>query len=262
MVSKCCRWWCGCSCIWLRFDNRWNPQFGHPVLHISLTEVVRCFPQSRLGQFIMLHLPLPKSLPALVYRFGGCSHYPAGFAIFHQVAQLCILCIISVVFPILLIVRTWKIAQTVSHRIQHLLKWFFRLSGRRSRFYSISHIFLLFHNCCLCVLNLLSCHSGHSVHKILDPFLVLLFAQKLRFSSILCWMLLFRLQAALCSKCWDPICLQATLAFSGFMRSSCGQLGRFAVYARRKWRNVHSQTSTIVSWLDFVGGQDVGCCKT
>jgi hypothetical protein len=36
--------------------------------------------------------------------------------------------------------------------------------------FNIVHIFLLLYDCCLCILKSLACHSGLSIHIILDPF--------------------------------------------------------------------------------------------
>jgi len=73
-LSKCCQWWCGCSCVCLGFHNCWNLQFGHPILHISLTQVVRCIPPVRLCLLVKHHLPLPKTLHAVLDHFGGSAH--------------------------------------------------------------------------------------------------------------------------------------------------------------------------------------------
>ena len=48
------------------------------------------------------------------YHFGDCVHPPAGFIIFAELAQLMIIIIINLVFHILRIVRSCKIAQTIS----------------------------------------------------------------------------------------------------------------------------------------------------
>jgi hypothetical protein len=93
-------------------------------------------------------------------------------------------------------------------------------------------------NRCLCVLNLVSCHSGLSIHKILGPFLVLFIAYKVYFLSCLRRKLLFRSQAAQCFQCSYPFCHQDALAFIRLMTSMCGLLWRFAVFARRKSRKV------------------------
>jgi len=123
-LSTCCQWWHGCSRICLGVDNCRNYQFGRPVLSVFLMEVVHLVPLSRLHQFVNPHLLLLKSLHVLLYCFGDCAIYPARFIIFAQVARLCICFIICVIFPILLIVRTCKFAQTVSASIQHLPKYF------------------------------------------------------------------------------------------------------------------------------------------
>jgi len=175
-LFKCCLWWCGCCWVYLGLHNCRNLQFSRPVLHISLTEVVCCIPPSRLHQFVKPHPLLPNALYLVLYCFGDCAHHPARLIIFAQPAKLCIFFIINLVFPILLIFGTWKIAQTVSDSILHLLKCSFRFCGCPSYLFNISHMFQLLHNCCLCVLNSLSCHCGRSIHIILDPFLLLFIA--------------------------------------------------------------------------------------
>jgi hypothetical protein len=158
----------------LRLNDGRNPQFGGAVLLISFTKVVGCILPSRLSQFIEIHLFLPKPLHALLDSFGDCVHHPAGFVIFTQIALLSLFIIF--LFPILPIIGTCKITQTVSDSNQHFLKRLFGLSGRQSRYFSMRHIVLLLLNRCFCVFNSLSCPSGFSLHIILNPFLFLLIA--------------------------------------------------------------------------------------
>ena len=153
----------------MRLNNRRNPQFECAVLLISFTEVVCCILPSRLGQFVELHLLPPKPLHALLYCFGDCAHYPAGFIVFAQLALLSIFIIL--IFPILPIVGTCKITQTGSYSNQCLFKRLFGLSGRQSRDFSMRHIVLLLLNRCLCVFNSVSSPSGFSLNIILNPFL-------------------------------------------------------------------------------------------
>jgi len=188
MLSECCRWQCGCSQISLVFENCWKLQFGCPILHSSLTIVVGRVPPSRLRQFIKPHLLLLNTLHAVLDGFGHWTHHPAGFVIFAQLMQLWIFSII-LIFTILLIAGTYKIAQTVSDSIQHLLKCFLRLFGCQYRFFNISHTFLLLPDRRLCILNSPSCHSGVAIHIILDPFLILCIASKVHSLSFLCWKL-------------------------------------------------------------------------
>ena len=185
MLSKCCRGWCGCSRVYLELDNCQKLYFGSPMLHISLMELVGCVPPSRLPQFVKPHLLLLKTLHAVLYCFGDCDHHPARFITITQLAELCIFFIIFLVFTILLIVGTCKIAQTVSDSIQHLFKCCFGSSGCRPRAFSCSHIFQLLQHRCLCILNSLSSQSGFSLHIILDPFLFLFIAYTVSFLSFL-----------------------------------------------------------------------------
>ena len=76
---------------------------------ISQTEVVGRVPSSWLCLFVNGHLLLPNALHAVLYCFGDCTHHIARFII---IAQLCIIFIIMVFFPIFLNFRTCKIAQT------------------------------------------------------------------------------------------------------------------------------------------------------
>jgi len=132
-LSKCCLGWCPCNHVSLWLDNCWNLQFSSPILHISLTEVGGCMPQSRLGQFVKPLLLLPKSLHAVLYCFGDPAHHPAWFVIVTQHDKLCIVFSIFFVIPILRIVRTCKITQTVSDSNEHLSKRFSRRSSCCSR---------------------------------------------------------------------------------------------------------------------------------
>ena len=143
-----------------------------------------------------------------------------------------------IILPILLIVRTCKIDQTVSDSIQHLLKRLSQLPGGQSPIFSTSYIFLLLPNCCLCVLNSLSCHSGLSLHVILDLFLFLFVIQKVHFLSSLCRKLFFGSQTMQCTYGSDSFSFQAVLAFIHLMTSPCGLIGQFAIPTSWKWWKV------------------------
>jgi hypothetical protein len=127
-----------------------------------------------LSQFVELHLLLPEALHALLYHFGDCAHHPAGFIIIAQLALLSLFIIL--VFPILPIIGSCKITQTVSDSNQHLLKRLFGLSGHQSRDFSMHRIDLLLFNRCLCVNDLLSCPSSLSLNIIVNPFRFLFIA--------------------------------------------------------------------------------------
>jgi len=175
-LFKCCLWWCTCSWFPVSPHEYQNLQFGRPVLYFSLTQVIGCVTPSRLHQFLNLHLLLPKTHPEVLYCFAVSAHHPATLVIFTELSKLSIFFIICLVFPILLIYGNCKMAMTVSDSIHYLRKWYFILSGCRSCLFSISHIFLLLDNRCLCVLILLSCQSGLSIHIILHPLFSLFFA--------------------------------------------------------------------------------------
>jgi len=87
--------------------------------------------------------------------------------------------------PHLLYHWTCKIAPSVSNSIQHYLNSFFGLCSCPSHILSISVIFHLLPNRWLCGCNLLSCHSGFSLHIILDPLLCNIVAQKVCLLSFL-----------------------------------------------------------------------------
>jgi hypothetical protein len=112
----------------LQMDESQNAQIGCNVPHISFTKVVHTISLPQLHWFVNPQLLLSNSLHALVLHAKECTHYPAGFVIFTQLTQLWIL------FVIILIVRTWKIVQTVCDSIHHFLQCLFRLSGCQSHF--------------------------------------------------------------------------------------------------------------------------------
>jgi len=177
------QWRWGLIILGVRLNDRGNLQFRGPILLISPTKVVGQVSPALSHQFIKHRLLLPKTLHPMLYSFVVCTHHPAGFIIFAQLAQLGILFIIIFVFPILPIFRTCTITQTISNGIQNLLLCCFRLCGCQSRHFSIYHIFLLLLNCCLCVFNSLSYHKGLSIHIISNPCPLICVAQTVSFSS-------------------------------------------------------------------------------
>jgi len=111
-LSKCCQWRCGSNIIDFWFQDCGNTQFSCAVLLVSFMEVVGLISQSRLCHVVNFHLLLAKPLYMLLDHFGGCAHHPAGFIIFARLApQHCNFIIL--IFAILHIVRTSKMAQTV-----------------------------------------------------------------------------------------------------------------------------------------------------
>jgi len=137
----------------------------------------------------------PKSVHLLLYHFRDRVHHPAGFIIFAQLALFWMF----IIFPILLIVQTCKIAQSVSDSIPHLLIRLAMLSRCQSPAFSTSHIFVLLLNCCLCILNSLCCHSGVSLYVMLHSFLFLFVIHKVCFLSSLCYKVYFGSHAAQCT---------------------------------------------------------------
>jgi len=224
-----------------------KPPFCRHVLPISLSEVVGRIPPAWLRQLVKRDLLRPKMLRVMQSRFADCADDPAGFIIHAQLGQLRIVFVIILVLPILRIIQTCKIARIISDGVQHLLKCCFGLWDCQSRLFSISHIFLLMLDCIRCVFNSFPCQSGLSIHKILDPFLLLFLASKVHFWSLLCRQLLFKSQGAHCPQGSDPFCIQAALAFIPLMMSSCGTLCGFAAFASPQWQNVLSRH--IDNWI-------------
>jgi hypothetical protein len=232
--------------IRLQFNDSRNLQSSCAVLLISFTEVIGCVPSSRGCQILKLHRLLQKPLHAMQNCCSYCAHHQAGFVIFSPRTLLCLLIIL--IFPILPMFGTCNNTQTVSNNYPNLVKCFFGLSGRLSRVFSHLCNFLLSSNCCLCGFNSLSCHRGLTLIIILDSFLFLITASKLRFLSFLCHKLVFGSQAAQLPKDSKSFCLQGTLVLVGLMMSSCGTLRRFAIFASRKWRKVLFQSIDNCSW--------------
>jgi len=172
-LSKCCRCRCRSIIICWRLNDGRNYQFRCAILLSSFTEVVGYIITSQLYQFVKLHLLLLKPLHSLLDPFGDCAHHPARFAIFAQLALLCLFILICSILPI---VRTCKITQTLSDGNHHLLKCLFGLFVRHSHDFSMLHIILLLLNRWLCVFNSLSCPSGLYLNIILNPFLILFIA--------------------------------------------------------------------------------------
>jgi len=164
-LSKYCRWSCCCIIIPLQFKDYRNAQCSCAKLLFSFPEGIGCVLPSRLILSVKLHLHLTKPLHVLRHCFGDCAHHPARFIIFAQLALL-----IMLIFPILPIVGTWKITQTVSDSNHHLLIGHFRLSVGTSGVFSLPFIILILLIRCLCVFRSVSCPSGLSRNIMLDPF--------------------------------------------------------------------------------------------
>jgi len=152
LLCKCCQCRYGCYIVHLPLEDCRNPQFGRPIHLISFTMIVGCVPAAWLCEFVKLHLLLPKSFHVLLYCVRDFPHHPAWFVIFARLAQRCILTIF-LVFSVLSVVGSCIIALNLSDSIEHLPICCLRLSGFQSCVFSMSHIFLLLHNCCLCVFN-------------------------------------------------------------------------------------------------------------
>jgi len=257
-----CTWWgcrCGCTIISLQFNDRRNPSFSCAVFLISFTEVFGYIPISQFRQFVSLLLLPPKPVHALLYRFRDHAHPPARFVIFAQLAQLCIF--IVLIFRILLIIRTCKIAQTVSHIIQHLLKHLFGLSGCQSRVFNFPHIFPLLLHCCRCIFNSLTCRTGFSLNIILDPFLFLFILQKAL--SRRCSAATFFLDRKLCNapSAQTHSASNPLMPSFAWWRWSVEHFFNLPPLPTGNGEKFFFRTMTIIVCVDFVVGRDVGCCN-
>jgi len=73
--------------IWrLRFNDSWNHLFNRHLSLIPLMEVFGRVSPAWLSQFVKLHLHLPKTLHAILYRFGDCAHHPPWCVILAKLA--------------------------------------------------------------------------------------------------------------------------------------------------------------------------------
>jgi len=115
-------------------------------------------------QYVKLYLFPPRPLHALLYRFGQFTHHPAVFIIFVQLALLCHFIIL--VFPILPIVVSSKITETVSHSNHHLVKCLFGPSVGQSGVFTSLQCFLLLRNHYLSVFNSISSTSFFALNII------------------------------------------------------------------------------------------------
>jgi hypothetical protein len=117
--------------IRLQLHNCQILHFGILIIPIFFVDVIRCFLGSRLCQFINPHLLPSRSLHILLHCVRDCAHHPVRFVIFVKLALLGLRIIL--IFPILPIVRTYLITQTVSDHNYYLLTHYIRLSVGRCR---------------------------------------------------------------------------------------------------------------------------------
>jgi len=167
-LSKCFRWRCSRNCVGFGLDNCWNLQFNPRVLPLSVTCGVRHVSPSLFWQLFNPHLLLLTSLHAVLNDFGDCAYRPAWFVICSQLPQHLILFIFFLRFPTLLIGGSCKISRIAFDSIVYLLICVVMLSGCRSHLFSSSHISQRIYNCCLWILNSLSCNSSLSIQMILN----------------------------------------------------------------------------------------------
>jgi len=255
MLSKCCRWCCGCRIVCLGLDSCRNLQFGHHIVHISHPDIFCHIPSSQLCQFFKPHQLLPNTCHVVPNSLCTCVHHPTGFIIFAPLANLGIFLIIYCVFIIHLIIASWKLAQTVSDRSPDFQKCFFRLCGYRSCLFIISCFFRLLNNLYYSILTFRSCQSSSSIHIIIDPFHLHFIAWNVGSLSFHRQMLLFKSYPPHCSQWSDTSCVQAALDFILLMMLLCESSCWVAIFAHRKWQTFHilSIDRGTLCWL---------CCLT
>ena len=171
ILFNCCRRWCGCSPGYVWLENHRNLQFGSAIDDICFPEVVGNFPPSCIGKFCKLLLLLHSTHRVVESYFGDWTYLQTRCIMIIWLAALWIFIIIFLVFPILLIIRTFQTAHTVADTIHYCLKSCAVLSGCCAYMFSSHHISQVFPNLSLCLLNICSCHRGISLSIILDPFL-------------------------------------------------------------------------------------------
>ena len=157
--------------IRLQLINCGNPLFRWALVRIFVMEVIGGVLHFRLCLYLKLHLFLPKHLHAMLCHLSECAHHPAGFILFAQLALLCLFIIL--IFPILPVIETCIMTQTVSDSKHHLQKHLFKHSVSQSGTFSLPCNVLFLLNRGLCVFNLLSCPSSFSLNLIINPFLFL-----------------------------------------------------------------------------------------
>ena len=259
-LSKCCRGRCSCKLVLFELNHCRDLQFSYHILFIPFTEVVCGVLPSRGFQFVPPHQLLPKSLDVVLNHFGNSALHPARFVIFAQLAPLCIW-IIVLIIPVLFLVRTCKIAQTMSDSIQHLMTSRFWLSGCQSHISSISDIFLLVLNRSICVFNSLSCHGGFSLHLIIEPLLIFFIAQKVRFWSFLRRKLLVGSQLHNAARAQTLAASKPHLPSFTWWRCDVECLVDLLYLPAGCSKKLFFRVLTILFCVDCVVGQDVGCWK-
>jgi hypothetical protein len=160
---------------------------------LSLKDLHKCIPPSRLHQYVNLNVNLLDSFKLQVNHFGHCPYHPNVLVNFTLLGQYFIIFIILLIICILRILWAYIIPLTVSGSIQHLVTYSFVLSDWQSHHLSICHIFLLLLDHCLRIINWLCCHKCVLINRILDWVLFLVVAWNVCVSSFLCHKNLFRL---------------------------------------------------------------------
>jgi len=180
-LSICCPCRCHCITMSLWVNSSWNMQFICAVYFISFTEVVCWILLSWVCSFVKLYLHSQKPPQGLLCYSGQCANYPAGFFI---VAHQALRCLFNIqIFPMLPIVGSCKITESVLDSDDYLHRSLFGLMVSQSCIFSMLWIFLLLLNRCLCVWNLVHCPSSAFLNIIMDPFLFLFSAQEVHFLS-------------------------------------------------------------------------------
>ena len=100
---ECC--WCKCSCnvFCLQLHDCHNFQFSHPIHCLSLKDLHKCIPPSRLHQYVNLNVNLLDCFKLQVNHFGHCPYHPNVLVNFTLLAQHFIIFIILLIICILCI---------------------------------------------------------------------------------------------------------------------------------------------------------------
>jgi hypothetical protein len=162
------------------------------------------------------------------------------------------------VFPIHPIIATPKASQTVSDSNHPLLKSLFGLAVCQSCGFSLLLIVLLLLNCCLRIFDSLSCPTIFFLNLFLKPFCFQFMIREVCFVSFPSRNFCLELQPAQYPKASHAFCFTAALAIGGLMMSAGGQCVGMPYMPARCVEMFFLITLTIVVFVDFVIGRNVG----
>jgi len=100
-------------------------------------------------------------------------------------------------------------------------------------------IFLLLSKHCHCFFNSHACHSGFSLNKTHNPFVLHFIIWEVCFSLFFSWMHLFGSHAVQGPQGSDSFCIQVAVAFNCLMTGWSGSLCWFTIFACRMCRKVY-----------------------